>query len=76
MLLNIISFSCYPTICLKIKFIYVYVFYMFLLNIIGKILFLLCFIEFYKEGKYDLDFKNPNSDPSKWVENFIKICFA
>lgn len=23
--------------------------------------------EFYKEGKYDLDFKNPNSDPSKWV---------
>lgn len=49
---------------------------MFLLNIIGKILFLLCFIEFYKEGKYDLDFKNPNSDPSKWVENFIKICFA
>jgi len=23
--------------------------------------------EFYKDGKYDLDFKNPNSDPSKWV---------
>jgi enolase len=25
--------------------------------------------EFYKEkeNKYDLDFKNPNSDPSKWV---------
>lgn len=23
--------------------------------------------EFYKEGKYDLDFKNPNSDPSKWI---------
>ena len=23
--------------------------------------------EFYKEGKYDLDFKNPKSDPSKWV---------
>ena len=23
--------------------------------------------EFYKEGKYDLDFKNPNSDPSKWL---------
>merc|ERR1712203_255012 len=22
--------------------------------------------EFYKEGKYDLDFKNPNSDPSTW----------
>lgn len=22
--------------------------------------------EFYKDGKYDLDFKNPNSDPSKW----------
>ena len=24
--------------------------------------------EFYKDGKYDLDFKNPNSDPSKWVK--------
>lgn len=23
--------------------------------------------EFYKDGKYDLDFKNPNSDPSKWL---------
>ncbi|KDQ62938.1 hypothetical protein JAAARDRAFT_28908 [Jaapia argillacea MUCL 33604] len=23
--------------------------------------------EFYKDGKYDLDFKNPNSDPTKWV---------
>lgn len=23
--------------------------------------------EFYKDGKYDLDFKNKNSDPSKWV---------
>ena len=23
--------------------------------------------EFYKEGKYDLDFKNPNSDPTKWL---------
>ncbi|KAK4685232.1 enolase, partial [Tremellales sp. Uapishka_1] len=23
--------------------------------------------EFYKEGKYDLDFKNPNSDPSKYI---------
>lgn len=23
--------------------------------------------EFYKDGKYDLDFKNPNSDSSKWV---------
>lgn len=23
--------------------------------------------EFYKEGKYDLDFKNPKSDPSKWI---------
>ena len=23
--------------------------------------------EFHKEGKYDLDFKNPNSDPSKWM---------
>lgn len=24
--------------------------------------------EFYKEGKYDLDFKNPNSDKAKWLE--------
>jgi enolase len=23
--------------------------------------------EFYKEGKYDLDFKNPDSDPTKWI---------
>ncbi|KIL00821.1 hypothetical protein PAXRUDRAFT_128986 [Paxillus rubicundulus Ve08.2h10] len=23
--------------------------------------------EFYKDGKYDLDFKNPNSDPQKWI---------
>lgn len=24
--------------------------------------------EFYKDGgKYDLDFKNPSSDPSKWL---------
>ena len=23
--------------------------------------------EFYKEGKYDLDFKNPNSDSSRWL---------
>lgn len=23
--------------------------------------------EFYKDGKYDLDFKNPNSDPSIWL---------
>ncbi|KLO09337.1 enolase [Schizopora paradoxa] len=23
--------------------------------------------EFYKDGKYDLDFKNPNSDPEKWI---------
>lgn len=23
--------------------------------------------EFYKDGKYDLDFKNANSDPSKWI---------
>jgi len=23
--------------------------------------------EFYREGKYDLDFKNPDSDPSKWL---------
>ncbi|KAK3730100.1 hypothetical protein QZH41_003644 [Actinostola sp. cb2023] len=25
--------------------------------------------EFYKDGKYDLDFKNENSDPSKWVSS-------
>ena len=23
--------------------------------------------EFFKDGKYDLDFKNPESDPSKWL---------
>lgn len=23
--------------------------------------------EFFKDGKYDMDFKNPNSDPSKWL---------
>jgi len=23
--------------------------------------------EFYHDGKYDLDFKNPNSDPAKWL---------
>ncbi|KAK9369087.1 Enolase, C-terminal TIM barrel domain-containing protein [Lipomyces kononenkoae] len=23
--------------------------------------------EFFKDGKYDLDFKNPDSDPSKWL---------
>ena len=23
--------------------------------------------EFFKDGKYDLDFKNPNSDPAKWL---------
>lgn len=23
--------------------------------------------EFFKDGKYDLDFKNPNSDSSKWL---------
>lgn len=38
--------------------------------------------EFYKDGKYDLDFKNPASDPSKWLsgdelaalyQTFIKV---
>ncbi|KAJ9597853.1 hypothetical protein L9F63_011295, partial [Diploptera punctata] len=24
--------------------------------------------EFHREGKYDLDFKNPNSDKSKWID--------
>jgi enolase len=24
--------------------------------------------EFFKDGKYDLDFKNPNSDPTKWID--------
>ena len=44
-----------------------------MLNIIGEMLFLFCLIEFYKEGKYDLDFKNPNSDPSKWVRTSSKF---
>jgi enolase len=26
--------------------------------------------EFHKEGKYDLDFKNPNSNPADWVSFF------
>jgi len=25
--------------------------------------------EFYKEGKYDLDFKNPKSDKAQWIES-------
>ncbi|XP_066146342.1 enolase [Euwallacea fornicatus] len=25
--------------------------------------------EFYREGQYDLDFKNPNSDKSKWISS-------
>jgi enolase len=25
--------------------------------------------EFYKDGKYDLDFKNPDSDKSKWISS-------
>ena len=29
--------------------------------------------EFYKDGKYDLDFKNPNSDPSKWLTGKITL---
>lgn len=31
--------------------------------------------EFYKEGKYDLDFKNPDSDPKTWLtgEELTKI---
>ncbi|THH14489.1 hypothetical protein EW146_g5849 [Bondarzewia mesenterica] len=32
-----------------------------------KIAFDVASSEFYKDGKYDLDFKNPNSDPSKWI---------
>lgn len=31
--------------------------------------------EFCKEGKYDLDFKNPNSDPSKWLTGMHNIEF-
>ena len=27
--------------------------------------------EFCKEGKYDLDFKNPNSNPADWVTIYI-----
>ena len=30
-----------------------------------------CRLEFYKDGKYDLDFKNKDSDPSKWVSNIL-----
>jgi len=30
--------------------------------------------EFCKEGKYDLDFKNPNSDKSQWVSDDTKHC--
>lgn len=29
--------------------------------------------EFHKDGQYDLDFKNPKSDSSKWV--CFKICY-
>jgi enolase len=25
--------------------------------------------EFYREDKYDLDFKNPDSDKSKWISS-------
>ena len=36
-------------------------------------LLLLCLIytEFHKDGKYDLDFKNKASDPSKWVNSYL-----
>ena len=30
---------------------------------------MICCLEFFKDGKYDLDFKNKDSDPSKWVSN-------
>ena len=33
--------------------------------------------EFCKEGKYDLDFKNPDSDASLWVSTyleFVSVC--
>lgn len=36
--------------------------------------------EFYRDGQYDLDFKNPNSDKSKWIdpgklqELYISFC--
>jgi enolase len=29
--------------------------------------------EFFKESKYDLDFKNPKSDPSKWVRKIALL---
>ena len=32
-----------------------------------KIAFDVASSEFYKDGKYDLDFKNPQSDASKWI---------
>ena len=25
--------------------------------------------EFFKDGKYDLDFKNPESDKEKWIDS-------
>lgn len=34
---------------------------------------MICRLEFYKDGKYDLDFKNKDSDPSKWVSNIVNI---
>ncbi|ORY82554.1 Enolase, C-terminal TIM barrel domain-domain-containing protein [Protomyces lactucae-debilis] len=36
--------------------------------------------EFYKDGKYDLDFKNPDSDKSKWItsaqlaDEYLSLC--
>ena len=74
MLLNTISLSCYPTICVKIKFMYVCIRFLYVfVKYNWEILFLFCLIEFYKEGKYDLDFKNPNSDPSKRVRTSLKF---
>ena len=35
----------------------------------GYVIIGLFCLEFYKDGKYDLDFKNKDSDPSKWVSN-------
>ena len=34
--------------------------------------------EFFKDGKYDLDFKNPNSDPSKFVSGsrYLTFCIS
>ena len=29
--------------------------------------------EFHKEGKYDLDFKNPKSNPADWISS-EKLC--